>query len=116
VLTKEDEKKVEMRWLAAETLVSEGVMNTAHLEPPPTLEPKQLSDILTTKFVKADMVTLAETPSQSNATESPSTWTRPLHVTKLLLAAVVAAWDAVDSVARRRRMRVKEAIKIKWLQ
>jgi hypothetical protein len=95
-----------MRWLAAETLVSEGVIDTTHLDPPPTLEPLQLSDMLTTSDVNEVIVTLAETPSQSNATESPSTKTRPFQVTKLLLAGAIAASEIVASTeARKSRVR-----------
>ena len=103
MLTADDEKNVEMRWLGAETLESDGVMVTTHLDPPPIGEPRQLSAILTSKDVNEVMVTLADTPSQSKETESPSTTTRPLHATDALLAGAVAACDTAAMVAARTR-------------
>ena len=88
---------------AADTLVSEGVIDTAHRDPPPIGEPAQRSDMLTRSEENDVIVTLADTPSQSNVTESPSNTTRPFQATRLLLAAAVADCDGVHRAAERIR-------------
>jgi hypothetical protein len=84
-------------------------MKMAQREPPPMEDPAQLSDMPTSREVNAVTVTLAETPSQSKAAESPSKTTRPVHDTRLLLAATVserAGCDEAAATRRKSRMRI----------
>jgi hypothetical protein len=101
---------VAILWLEADSLASDGVIVTAQRDPPPIGDPVQRSDMLTSSEEKDATVTLAETPSQSKAAASPSNTTRPFHVTKLLLAGTVAAFEIQNIVQRRKHLRAKYGI------
>ncbi len=91
-------------------------MCTAQRDPPPIGEPEQRSDMLTTSDVNAVTVTLADTPSQSNAAESPSKTARPTHRTKLLLAGTVDAKEEGVAVTARSRQSARDIRTIVLLQ